>query len=98
MKKEAKNLVKKTAKIAGVTCVAAGAVALMTTGAALKALTAGAKYLQDTVKKIIDEEPKEESIVEEASVAEASAEDFVEEEAAAAEESSEAQEVAAEQT
>ena len=96
MKKEAKNLVMKTAKIAGVTCVAAGAVALMTTGAALKALTAGAKYLKDTVKKIIDEEPKEESIVEEASVAEASPEDFAEAEAVAAEEVSEVQEATAE--
>lgn len=96
MKKEAKNLVKKTAKIAGVTCVAAGAVALMTAGAALKALTEGAKYLKDTVKKIVDEEPKEEMIVEEATVVEASPEDFAEAEAAAAEESSEVQEVAAE--
>ena len=96
MKKEAKNLVKKTVKIAGVTCVAAGAIALMTTGAALKALTAGAKYLQDTVKKIIDEEPGGESVVEEASMAEASPEDFAEVETAVAEESSEVQEVAAE--
>ena len=96
MKKEAKNLVKKTAKIAGVTCIAAGAVALMTTGAALKALTEGAKYLKDTVKKIIDEEPKEEAIVEEAAVVEASPEDFAEEEAVVAEETAEAQETAAE--
>ena len=65
MNKKAKNLVKKSAKIAGVTCVAAGAVALMTTGTALKALTEGAKYLQDTVKKIVDEEPKAENILEE---------------------------------
>ena len=57
MKKEAKSLVKKTAKIAGVTCVAAGAVALMTTGAALKALTEGARYLKNTVQKIMDETP-----------------------------------------
>ena len=65
MNKKAKNLVKKSAKIAGVTCVAAGAVALMTTGTALKALTEGAKYLKDTVKKIVDEEPKAENIIEE---------------------------------
>ena len=65
MNKKAKNLVKKSAKIAGVTCIAAGAVALMTTGTALKALTEGAKYLQDTVKKIVDEEPKAENIIEE---------------------------------
>lgn len=93
---ETKNLVKKTAKIAGVTCIAAGAVALMTTGAALKALTEGAKYLKDTVKKIIDEEPKEEVIVQEAAVVEATPEDFAEEKAVVAEESTEAQETAAE--
>ena len=96
MKKEAKNLVKKSAKIAGVTCVAAGAVALMTTGAALKALTEGAKYLKDTVKKIVDEEPKEETIVEEAAVVEVSPENFAETEAVAAEESSEVQEATTE--
>lgn len=96
MNKEAKNRVKKTVKVAGVTCIAAGAVALMTTGAALKALTEGAKYLKDTVKKIIDEEPKEEAIAQEAAVAEASPEDFAEEKAAAAEESSEVQKAAAE--
>ena len=96
MNSEAKNLVKKTAKIAGVTCIAAGAVALMTTGAALKALTEGAKYLKDTVKKIIDEEPKEETIVEEAAVVEATPEDFAEEESVVAEETTEAQETVAE--
>lgn len=96
MNKEAKNRVKKTVKVAGVTCIAAGAVALMTTGAALKALTEGAKYLKDTVKKIIDEEPKEEAIAQEAAVVEASPEDFAEEKATAAEESSEVQEAAAE--
>lgn len=96
MNKEAKNRVKKTVKVAGVTCIAAGAVALMTTGAALKALTEGAKYLKDTVKKIIDEEPKKEAIAQEAAVVEASPEDFAEEKAAAAEESSEVQKAAAE--
>lgn len=69
MNKEAKSLVKKTAKIAGITCVAAGAVALMTTGAALKALTEGAKYLKNTVQKIIDE-PAESEVVQETSVTE----------------------------
>lgn len=78
MHKEAKNLVKKTAKIAGVTCVAAGAVALMTTGAALKALTEGAKYLKDTVQKIIGETDEETVVndteaVEEVAAAEESA-------------------------
>lgn len=96
MNKEIKSMVKKTAKIACVTCVAAGAVALMTSATALKAMTEGARYLKDTVKKIIDEEPKEESIVEEATVVEASPEDFAEAEAVAAGESSEVQEVATE--
>ena len=96
MNKEIKSVVKKTAKVACVTCFALGGAALIASGAALKAMKEGAKYLADTVKKIIDEEPKEESIVEEAAVVEASSEDFVEAEAVAAEESSEVQEVAAE--
>lgn len=75
MHKEAKNLVKKTAKIAGITCVAAGAVALMTTGAALKALTEGAKYLKKTVQKIIDEPIEVETVID----AEAAEKDIVEE-------------------
>ena len=81
MNKEAKSLVKKTARIAGVTCVAAGAVALMTTGAALKALTEGAKYLKKTVQKIIDEPTAAEAVID----AEASEEDFAEEAVMAAE-------------
>ena len=83
MHKEAKSLVKKTAKIAGITCVAAGAVALMTTGAALKALTEGAKYLKNTIKKIIDEPAEAEKV----SNTEAAEEDFAEEAAAAEEQS-----------
>lgn len=75
MHKEAKSLVRKTAKIAGVTCVAAGAVALMTTGAALKALTEGAKYLKNTVQKIMNDPIEVEPVID----AEASEEDFVEE-------------------
>ena len=72
MHKEAKSLVKKTAKIAGVTCIAAGAVALMTTGAALKALTEGAKYLKNTVQQILDEPTVTDPVVD----AEAAEEDF----------------------
>ncbi|MBO4938666.1 MAG: hypothetical protein J6C98_06680 [Oscillospiraceae bacterium] len=61
------NILKKTVKVAGVTCLALGGVALIASGAALKALTEGAKYLKDTVKKIIDDKPVEEpAIVEEA--------------------------------
>ena len=78
MNKEAKNLIKKTAKIAGVTCVAAGAVALMTTGAALKALTAGAKYLKDTVQKIVEDTAGEETIIDAEPAEEASLEETAE--------------------
>lgn len=73
MKQEIKSIVKKTAKIAGVTCIAAGAVALMTSAAALKALTEGGKYLKNTVEKIIGGET--ETIVEEAPAAEVVAEE-----------------------
>lgn len=54
MNHDAKKMLKKAAKIAGVTCVAAGAVAVVASGAALKAVTAGGKYLKETVKKILD--------------------------------------------
>ena len=87
MEKEIKNIVKKTAKIAGVTCVAMGAVALVTSKAALKAMLKGGEYLKDTVKKIIDEEPEEKENPEETTVEEAAPEepvaaeeDFAEEE------------------
>lgn len=55
MSKEIKSFIKKTAGIAGAVCVAAGAVALMTSGTALKAITEGGKYLADTVKRIVNE-------------------------------------------
>ena len=84
MHKEAKNLIKKTAKIAGVTCIAAGAVALMTTGAALKALTEGAKYLKNTVQKIIEESAEDPKVAETiASEEESVADEIVAEESAA---------------
>lgn len=70
MNKEIKTIVKKTAKIAGVTCIAAGAVALMTSAAAIKAMTEGARYLKDTVKKIVEEEPCAGAVVEEVPAAE----------------------------
>ena len=53
MNKEAKSIVKKTVKIAGVTCIALGGAGLIASGAALKAMTEGVKYLKDTVKKIL---------------------------------------------
>lgn len=84
MHKEAKNLIKKTAKIAGVTCIAAGAVALMTTGAALKALTEGAKYLKNTVQKITEESAEDPKVAETiASEEESVADEIVAEESAA---------------
>lgn len=70
MNRKITSIVKKSAKIGAAVCVAAGAVALMTSGAALKALTEGGKYLKNTVAKIIGEEPATEvpaaQIVEEA--------------------------------
>lgn len=74
MKKEITSIVKKSAKVGAAVCVAAGAVALMTSGAALKALTEGAKYLKNTVEKIVRETPEAEQIVEEATVEETPAE------------------------
>ena len=58
MKKEIKSALKKTAKIAGVTCLATGAVAVLTSGMALKAICEGGKYLANTVKRIIEENDK----------------------------------------
>lgn len=80
MNKEIKTTLKKTVKIAGVTCIALGGAALIASGAALKAVTEGGRYLKDAVKKIVDEKPEAE-IVEEAPAAEAVAEeaDFAEE-------------------
>lgn len=66
MNQDIESIIKKTVKIAGVTCVAAGAVALVTSAAAVKALAEGGRYLKDTVRKIIDEEPAtaDDSVVE----------------------------------
>jgi hypothetical protein len=61
MQKEIETVLKKTVKIAGVTCLALSGAALIASGAALKALTEGAKYVKDSVKKIIDEKSNEES-------------------------------------
>ena len=58
MKEEVKSALKKTAKIAGVTCLATGAVAVLTSGMALKAICEGGKYLASTVKQIIEENDK----------------------------------------
>ena len=74
MNKEIMSIVKKSAKIAGVTCIAAGAVALVTSGAALKAITEGGKYLAKTVKDILEEKPMPEEVVEAAEEAAPAAE------------------------
>lgn len=66
--KEVNSVLKKTAKIAGVTCIAAGAVAVMTSGIALKTITEGGKYLFNSVKKIVNENEEAEYIVEAAEV------------------------------
>ena len=70
MEKEIKIVLKKTVKIAGVTCLALGGAALIASGAALKGLTEGAKYAVQSIKKIAQEKPEEEpaeaDVVEEA--------------------------------
>ena len=69
MNKEIKTILKETAKVACVTCVAAGAVAVMTSGAALKVITEGGKYLADAVKRIIcDQDTVDGEVVEETPV------------------------------
>lgn len=79
MKKKMKTVVKKTAKIAGVTCLALGSAALIASGAALKALTEGAAYLKDAVKKIVrDESGVDASAPEAAEVVEETVEEIVE--------------------
>lgn len=66
MKKEITSIVKKSAKVGAAVCVAAGAIALVTSGAALKALAEGAGYLKNTVTKILRESPENGNPVEEA--------------------------------
>lgn len=82
MKKEIKKIVKKTAKIAGVTCIAAGAVAIVTSKTALQAIVKGGEYLKDAIKKILNEGPKADAVATEAPVVE---EDSTAEEAPAEE-------------
>jgi hypothetical protein len=61
MEKEIKIVLKKTVKIAGVTCLALGGAALIASGAALKALTEGAKFVKNGIRDIINEKPAEET-------------------------------------
>lgn len=86
MKKEITRLVKKTAKVAGITCIAAGAVAIMTSKTAVQTIVKGGEYLKDAVKKILNDEPQaDETEAHEEAPAAAEA-DFAAEETAAAEE------------
>ena len=55
MKQEAISLLKKTAKIAGVTCLAAGSVAVLASTAAIHAAAEGFHYLKDRTGEIIKE-------------------------------------------
>lgn len=57
MEKEIKTVLKKIVKIAGVTCFALGGAALIASGAALKALTEGAKFVKNSIQDIINEKP-----------------------------------------
>lgn len=57
MDQEIKTVLMKTAKIAGVTCVALGGAALIASGAALKALIEGAKFTRNSINEILDEKP-----------------------------------------
>lgn len=65
MKTEIKNIAVKSAKLAGVTCVAAGAIALVASGAAVKAAMAGGAYLKETARKILEEKPETPEAVQE---------------------------------
>lgn len=58
MKRKNSSILKKAMKISGLTCVTLGGAALIASGAAVKALGEGAKFLKDTVRKIMDEEPE----------------------------------------
>lgn len=65
MNREIKSVLKKTAKIAAVTCVSAGAVAVLTSATALKAIAEGGKHLANAVKDILNEQEQPQNIVEE---------------------------------
>ena len=62
MEKKIESALKKSAKIAGVTCLALGSAALIASGAALNALVEGARYIKGSAKKIIDEKDTEEPV------------------------------------
>ena len=63
MQKQIKTVLKKTVKIAGVTCLALGGAALIASGAAVKALAEGGKYIAATARKILEEKNEEDAAV-----------------------------------
>ena len=88
MNKEIKTILKKTTKIACVTCVALGGAAMIASGAALKALAEGARFVKNNVREILAEKsdetvaeaeaiPAEETAAEEAAEAEPVAEEII---------------------
>lgn len=85
MNKEIESIIRKSIRITGAACFAMGAAAVIASGAALKAMAEGTKYLIDTVEKILDEEIAAEAAPEEP-VAEVSAEEEVPAEEVPAEE------------
>ena len=87
MKAKNSNILKKTIKIASFTCVALGGAALVASGAALKALTEGAKYMKNTVQKILEEGSETEAVNEAVTEEAVFAEETVAEESSATEES-----------
>lgn len=61
MNTEMKNVTIKSAKIAAAICVAFGAVAVMASGAALKAVAEGGKYLKNVIEDDDGQEEAEET-------------------------------------
>ena len=59
MKKEIKSIVKKTAAVAGVTCIAVGAVAVVSSKAALQAMLKGGEYFKNRIEQIISSDADE---------------------------------------
>ena len=53
MKKEIKSILRKTAAVAGVTCIAVGAVAVVSSKAALQAMLKGSEYFKNRIEEIV---------------------------------------------
>ena len=59
MKKKVRSLLKKTAAIAGVTCIAASAVAVVSSKAALQAMLKGSEYFKNRIGQIVSRDADE---------------------------------------